>query len=243
MFSINQNAVFKPASARLLFAIGALLALAAPVLAQSSSFNPGVYCTYTQGGWGAAPAGNNPGSILATHFTSVYPAGVEVGIPMHYSMKFTSAKAIEVYLPAGGKGDVLKSNVTNPTSTPSGVFGGQVLALQLNVNFNDTGKIGDGQSPTFGDLLISDTHTSFDAMTVRDVLAAANWALGGGMLSDIGIGDYSIRGNVSGTANLNDFVSFLNQGFDNCNPSDWVKDHLQEPGSVNTCTPDNCPLS
>jgi hypothetical protein len=228
MFSIGKYRHFKQINGlRLLVVVAALLGLTAPVLAQSSSFVPGVYCTFTQGGWGSVPAESNPGSILANNFSNVYsPAGVTVG--GGYSMTFTTAKAVEVYLPAGGKADALKTNYTNPSSTTSGVFGGQVLALQLGVDFNDKGVIGDGQSPAFGDLIVYDTNTSLDGMMVRDILAIANTALGGGTLP----ADYSIRGNVSGTANLNDFVSFLNQGFDNCNPSDWVKQHLQEPGQI-----------
>jgi hypothetical protein len=162
--------------------------------------------------------------ILANNFPAVFPFGVKVGSPLGYSMTFTSAAAVEAYLPAGGKANVLTNSSTNPLSSSSGVFGGQVLALQLNVDFNDAGKIGDGLSPTFGDLVFYATNTSFDGMAVRQVLAAANQALGEGLLPH----DYSIRGEVSGTANLNDLVSFLNQGFNNCIPSDWVKEHLME---------------
>ena len=49
-------------------------------------------------------------------------------------------------------------------------------------------------------------------MMVSEILAAANLALGGGSGFD-----YST---------LNDLVSLLNQGFDNCYPSGWVQDHL-----------------
>ena len=65
----------------------------------------GQFCTYTQGGWGAPPNGGNPGTILANNFATVYPSGfVEVGVPgaAGFSMKFTSAAAIQAYLPAGG---------------------------------------------------------------------------------------------------------------------------------------------
>ena len=231
MFSTIKHRLFKPAGvAQFIVAIAALVALPAPAFTQS--IFAGVHCTYTQGGWGAVPSGNNPGSILANNFSSVYPnpSGVEVGIPgaSGFSMMFTNAPAIEKYLPAGGKANALTGDLTNPTTSPSGVFGGQVLALELNVDFSDAGKIGDGLAPAFGDLIFFDLNTSFDGMTVRDVLAAANIALGGGALPT----DYSIRGSVTGTANLNDLVSFLNQGFDNCNPSDFVKQHLKEEAEV-----------
>ena len=233
MFAKKKFTCFTPAgAARFLVGVAALLALAAPALAQSTF--SATYCTYTQGGWGAPPNGNNPGTILKNNFSFVYPSGfVEVGIPGTggFSMTFTTAKAIEVYLPAGKTANALNADLLNPTSSPSGVFGGQVLALQLGLDFNFAGIIG---NPGFLNLVFFDTNTSFDGLTVLDVLAAANWALGGGSLADVaGVdhSDFSIRGNISGTHNLNDLVSFLNQGFDNCIPSDWVKQHLMESGS------------
>ena len=111
------------------------------------------------------------------------------------------------YLPAGGKPHALIADLVNPTSSPSGVFGGQVLALQLNVDFSATGGLPGG----FGSLTLSGTGTSFDGMMLSQILAAANLALGGGSLLD---------------STLNDLVSLLNQGFDNCYPSGWVQDHL-----------------
>jgi hypothetical protein len=222
------------AVARLLIGAIAVITLAAPALAQSVFSR--TYCTFTQGGWGAAPSGNNPGTILANNFSSVYPGGfVEVGISgtSGFSMKFTSSTAVEKYLPAGGQANALAKDYTNPTKIESGVFGGQVLALQLNVDFDDKLVIGDGLSPAFGDLVFHDTDPMFDGKTVREVLDVANLALGGALPAG-----YAIRG---GTANLNDIVSSLNQGFDNCNPSDnfsWANAHLME---ANGCPPEGCP--
>jgi hypothetical protein len=89
-------------------------------------FQDGDFCTYTQGGWGGTPNGNNPASILANNFATVYPSGVEIGIPGDdgYSMKFTSAAAIGAYLPATKTAGTLTDDLVNPTSSSSGVFGG-----------------------------------------------------------------------------------------------------------------------
>jgi len=126
-------------------------------------------------------------------------------------MQFTTADAITAYLPAGGKPKPLdKDYPLNPTTTASGVFGGQVLALQLNVRY-DLG---------FGGLFITNTGTPFDAMMVVDVLAAANEALGGDALPS----GYTL-------SSLNDLVSFLNQGFDNCLPSGWAQQYLTTGGN------------
>ena len=56
------------------------------------------FTTYTQGGWGAPPNGNNPGALLKANFATVYPSGVTIGGTK--TLKFTSAAAIEA-LPAG----------------------------------------------------------------------------------------------------------------------------------------------
>jgi len=66
--------------------------------------------------------------------------------------------------------------------------------------------------PAFGGLTFINSGTF---LTVMDVLAAANIALGGGGLPS----GYTL-------SNLNDLVSLLNQGFDNCLPSGWVQQYL-----------------
>ena len=155
------------------------------------------------------PHGNNPGTILHTNnnFLTVF-AGSGVTVGGTFSIHFDSADAITAYLPAGGKPKPLVMDYSNPTTTNSGVFGGQVLALQLNVLYDSA----------FGLLTIINTGTSFDGMTVAYVLGAANQALGGGALPS----GYTL-------SNLNDLASFLNQGFDNCLPSGWAQQYLTPP--------------
>jgi hypothetical protein len=149
-------------------------------------------CTVTQGGWHANPHGNNPGTLLAKDFPTVYPSGVTIGGT--FTLTFDSAAAVRAFLPAGGTPGVLTSSATNPTSSAAGVFAGQVLALQLNVDLEH-----------YGSVVISGTGTTFDGKTVADVLAAANIALGGGPLPT----GFTI-------SSLNDLVDSLNQKFDHC---------------------------
>ena len=219
MFAKKKFTCFTPAgAARFLVGVAALLALSVPALAQTQTFATGDYCTYTQGGWGAVPQGNNPGTILHNNFLAIYTSGVEVGVPgtSGFSMKFTTADGVTNYLPAGGKPKPLTADYTNPLSTSSGVFGGQVLALQLNVDFSDYGlpfPSPPASFPLFGDLQITGTGTSFDGMTVRQLLNEANIRLGTNPPTTL-------------PANLNDIVTFLNQGFDNCLPSGWAQQYL-----------------
>jgi len=154
--------------------------------------SPFTGCTVTQGGWHAKPVGNNPGTLLANDFPTVYPSGVTIGGA--FTLTFDSAAAVRAFLPAGGTPGVLTSSATDPTSSAAGVFAGQVLALQLNVDLEH-----------YGTVVVSGTGTSFDGKTVADVLAAANLALGGGPLP----AGFTI-------SSLNDLVDNLNQKFDNC---------------------------
>lgn len=139
----------------------------------------GDYCSFSQGGYGGA---GYPYKLLATNFVSVFGAGggVEVGIPGvgGYSMKFTSAAAVQAYLPAGRAAAALTTDLINPVTASAGVFGGQVLALKLNIALSDAGVLGSG----LGDLYYCDTGNSLSGLTVRQILALAETALGGGAL-------------------------------------------------------------
>jgi hypothetical protein len=172
------------------------------------SWNIGDYCTYTQGGWGSKAHGGNVGSIRDANFTFVYPSGVAVGDDN--SMTFSASSNVEAYLPAGGTPGALTGDLLNPTSTSSGVFGGQVLALRMNLDFNEAGIL-DSTLGDFGSVIVVNTSTSYDGSSISEVLAAAETALGGGE------GDISI---------LNSLVTLLNEAFDECAPTDWAQAHL-----------------
>ena len=152
-------------------------------------------CSFTQGGWGAKPHGNNPGAILAANFATDFPSGVTIG-GFPFALHFTSAVAIQNFLPQGRTPSVLTSSATNPTNSNAGVFAGQVLALALNVGINNMGSV-----------IISKPGSPFDGQTVSALLAAANTALAGGGLPS----------GFSSISALNDLVDQINQEFDNCN--------------------------
>ncbi len=184
------------------------------------------FCTYTQGGWGSRPHGGNPGTILADNFASVYSAGILVGdLTGPYSMSFSSASAVEEYLPARKTPGPLTSSHENPTTPPgteSGVFGGQVLALQLNVDFSDAGVTQRSGGP-LGALYYCNLGDSLHGQTIYEILAAANTALGGGELPD----GYTY-------SSLNQLVTNLNEAYRDCGPaSDWTILHL----SPESCSP------
>ncbi len=168
--------------------------------AENFGFKPAAaYATYTQGGWGAGPAGNNPGMILKNNFAKVYPNGVTIGGSPYY-LKFTSQPAIEAFLPAGGKPGVLNKSATNPTSSSANVFAGQVLALQLSVDFSKAGVITAGLA---GQKLAPGNPLA--GSTVTQVLTLANQVLAG---------NTSALPSGMSVSSLNDLLSRMNQNYD-----------------------------
>jgi hypothetical protein len=143
-------------------------------------FMDGDYCTYSQGGYGGSGA---PFNLLSANFAAVFPSGIEVGIPGMggFSMKFTTAAAVQAYLPAGGSSGALTADLVNPTSSSSGVFGGQVLTLKINVALSAAG-VTPNLTGNFGDLYYCNPGDSLHGLTVSQILAAMETALGGGAL-------------------------------------------------------------
>jgi hypothetical protein len=132
------------------------------------------FTTYSQGGWGSKPSGNNPGMLLKNNFSAVYPDGyVKIGTPATKWLKFTSAYAIEKFLPQGGSSNVLNSSATNPTSSSAGNFAAQLLALQLAVDFSAAGVTKEG----LGSLVM--VSGPLAGKTVDEILELANKVIGG----------------------------------------------------------------
>lgn len=162
----------------------------------------GCFTTVTQGGWGAPPHGHNPGAILAANWNTVFPSGY-VTVGGKYTLTFTSAKAVQSFLPAKGQAKPLTASYVNPTNSfIAGEFAGQVLALTLNVDFSAAGVF----KPGLGNLTLASGPLA--GWTVNQVLMLANSVLGGGTLP-------------SGLtlSQLNSVVDALNNAFDSGNCS------------------------
>ena len=170
--------------------------------------DPGDYCTQTQGGWGSACRGQNTGCLRDRNWDTVFPNDLVVG--GGFTMTFTSAAAVEAYLPAGSTPDVLTQDHVNPLTTESGVFGGQVTALAMNVAFDAAG-IGkkDPTHDACGGALLGDLYLQsgpWAGLTVGELLDLANRVLGG----DTG----ALGGNS--VSDLNDAVAAVNECFVDC---------------------------
>jgi len=189
---------------------------------------PGDVTTNGQGGWAAS-------TLLGADFFTVYPASsgfsVTVGLPSPgFFMSFTGPGFVAAYLPAAGAPGPLDANLGNPTSTSSGVFGGDVLALELNVDFSDAGFLLGTSGIPFGNLVLTNFTTlpNLNGLTVRQLLGDANTLLGGGSVTGLTIPDLDPI-----TGDLNSFILFdLNSSFLGGVPSTFAQNNLMAPTAV-----------
>jgi len=157
----------------------------------------GGYTTYTQGGWGAKPSGDNPGTLLHRNWGRVYGYGKLV-VGSYKTITLSSAWAVTNFLPQSGTPNRLWNNYYNPTCrTEAGILAGQVVALTLNVDFSRVGVTKSG----LGALKIQ--SGTYRYWTVSQLLTRAQEVLGGtaqplGSISD-----------------LNDACTAVNENYDN----------------------------
>ena len=159
------------------------------------------FTTVTQGGWGAKAAGNNWGTYRDKNFAGAFPNGVTVGSGSRF-LKFTSAKAVENFLPSGGTPRSLNAGtMTDPTEKSYGnTLAGQVVALTLSVGFDAFDMNFSTSETPLGSLIV--VSGIFNGMTVKQILTEANKVLGGESSS------YTAQ-------QINEIVSAINENYDN----------------------------
>jgi len=127
-------------------------------------------CTYTKGDWGNS--GNDGWNKAHDGWGSVYGSKnscVKIGGSKSYT--FSSADAAANFLNKTGNPGSLWSSSTNPTSGND--FATQVLSLQMNVDFSNSGVI----APGLANLKIQ--SGLLKGWTVQQVLDTSNQLLGG----------------------------------------------------------------
>jgi hypothetical protein len=139
--------------------------------------------------------------VLQDNFQSVYlstDAALIVG--GGYTIVFDGPTAILTYLPSSGIASALTGSTIDPPTGLTGIFGGAVTALALNVDFSAAGLLGTSSTP-FGNLLLTGltgTQAGLNGTSVSGLLALSETALGGGSTS-YSIADLaSLDGVVSG---------------------------------------------
>ncbi len=181
--------------------VGTLAALAlslAAFPALATTFTAGEFVTFNQGEWGETPAGGNVGAMLENNFDPIFAPSdlLEVGIhgSAGFSIIFDNPDDLIAYLPSNGTAGALTADLLDPPSSASGVFGGEVAALALNIAFSDAGLLAHPVGVPFGDLILQNLDmlaayegdpdigpeiTELDGMSVRELLSEADLVLGG----------------------------------------------------------------
>lgn len=185
-------------------------------------FAAGSFCTYTQAEWAEPPNGSNIGTVLDNNFAALFPNGLTSGrqgtscTQGSYNDRFASQARIWDYLPRFGGTRPLSACELNPTDDVSGVFGGNVLALRLNMKLNNAGLILGSAATSLSGLRICATGSPFDGKTVPHLLNAGNRVLAGGSLPP-----------GMSVAWLEHLVRKVNESFDSCGtPTYWAELHL-----------------
>ncbi|MBM4013451.1 MAG: hypothetical protein FJ293_00585 [Planctomycetes bacterium] len=192
------------------------------------AIHAGDLCTYTQGGWGTNCNGNNPGCLLDTWFTTLFPNGLLIGDQGGindgesglWAARWDTAAAVQTFLPIGGGPGPLTYDAINPTTLPACVFAGQLVAAKLNCAFDDAGVFDSGKCRI--DLKLCDlvfvagVHSKLIGWTVRDLIGLADQAIA----CELGAGPFDVDGDSIGDvtfSNLNSALDVFNNNFDNCN--------------------------
>ena len=191
----------------------ATLSLSCPGAGGAGSISVGDFCTYTQGGWGAACKGKNPGCVRDTFFDKVFttplPCSGEQGLTLGASAarraNFGNASAVKGFLPQGGTAGAFSGPLCDPTTSSAGVFAGQLLALKLNVGFSDAGYLPKKGAVALGDLVM--TSGPCAGFSARQVLARGENAISG--LGSSGSACLSV-GDLATAADA------INNDFDDC---------------------------
>ncbi len=134
----------------------------------------GDFRTQTQGGWGAAPQGQNPGSYLHANFDNAFPNGITVGC--NYTLTLSSAQAVTDFLPQGGGPLPLNTDYNNPDFSIS-TLAGNLVAVELALGFDTYDATFGASSGFLGDLVLS--SGDFSGWSLSDLVSIGNQALGG----------------------------------------------------------------
>jgi hypothetical protein len=197
------------------------LTLASAAMAHADTWKNGDLITYDQASW------TNDLTALAllnSDYSSVYANSfsvVTVGLPnTGFTMSFDGAPPVSRFLPAGGPPSVLTSNVNDPSTTPAGSFGGDVMALRLNVDFSNAGFLPGTSGIPFGNLVLQNfsSQPALNGLTVSQFLGDANTCLGGGAcIYSLGV--------------LDTVTADLNLSFDGGSVSAFAQTNLARPAA------------
>jgi hypothetical protein len=186
----------------------------------STPLSASAFTTFSQASWGVKPKGNNAGMLLAKYFDFMYPdkdgdGDTELVIGGNYTITESSPAAIMDFLPQEGRPVALTSSYVDPPSKykakHAGKFGhhrklgslaGETLALELNVRISANAISKSG----LGALHVASGRLA--GMTVAQVLALGNRALGGESFATVAAGT-----TLRSYDDLEDIIERINKNF------------------------------
>jgi hypothetical protein len=215
-----------------LASLAAAIAAFACLVCQSAGavpFSDGQFFSFSQNTWGADPGAGPPAQLVKEHFDDIYPTGLTVGGGNF--ILFTAGgtgDAVLNFLPQTGPAAALNATLVDPTSSSSGIFGGQIIGLAFNIDFSDAGFTLGSLGIPFGDLTLHDLTGAVAGLNgddLRQFFDLTNIALGGG---DAG---YAI-------ADLSPLLMLVNGAFEGGFTNAFADDHLALPAVTVTPIPE-----
>ncbi len=121
-----------------------------------------------------------------------------------FSVNFTSASAISLFLPAGSTSSTFNSNGVNPTTTSAGVFAGQLLTAMMSVRFNENNT---ANISLLSFKNCTEIDERIDGLSLIYVIYCANQVISG--QADTECANYT-------PSMLNDALALFNTHFESC---------------------------
>jgi hypothetical protein len=126
---------------------------------------------------GNGQSSTNIGCYLNQNFNSVFPNGITIGCASGFELNLSTEKNVMNFLPAVGIPGALSKNYTNPNTSSAGELAGQLVALTLNVGFDNFDNNFAPSTIKLKDKVI--ISSVFPRMTVTQFLMVANQVVGG----------------------------------------------------------------
>jgi len=200
-----------------------VLSLAGVRAARADGWSTGAFTTYDQAEWGDPTLA--AGALLADGYGTVYASTGDLfdigNASTGFFIEFTGEFHLGDFLPASGAFEPLNTDLEDPTTTPAGIFAGQVAGLKLNIDFSAAGLLPGTSGLHFGDLVLTGmtgADSGLNGLTVSQFLSLTDQALGGAN-TGFTITDLDIE------------LAGLNNTFDDGQPSSFAQEHLVAPGS------------
>ncbi len=120
-----------------------VLSLVCVRAARADGWSAGAFTTYDQAEWGDPNLA--AGTLLANGYGAVYASTGDLfdigNASTGFFIEFTGEFHLGDFIPASIAFGPLSTDLEDPTTTPAGIFAGQVAGLKLNIDFSAAGLL------------------------------------------------------------------------------------------------------